>query len=136
MPDNFYANLEATSKFNYDYDIAKIGAPIDRKELGMTPQTVNAHYNPTDNTINFPAAILQPPFFDAKADDAINYGGIGTVIGHEASQRRCRQQRQRVGPGRPCQVRRPHRQAGAAVRRLHAGQGQARRARQRQADPW
>ena len=51
----------------------------------MTPQTVNAYYNPTDNTINFPAAILQPPFFDANADDAINYGGIGAVIGHEAS---------------------------------------------------
>ena len=51
----------------------------------MTPQTVNAYYNPTDNTINFPAAILQPPFFDAKADDAINYGGIGAVIGHEAT---------------------------------------------------
>jgi len=51
----------------------------------MTPQTVNAYYNPTDNTINFPAAILQPPFFNAKADDAINYGGIGAVIGHEAS---------------------------------------------------
>jgi putative endopeptidase len=84
-PDNYYANLEAASKFNYDYDIAKIGKPTDRKEWGMTPQTVNAYYNPTDNTINFPAAILQPPFFDAKADDAINYGGIGAVIGHEAS---------------------------------------------------
>jgi len=85
VPDNYYANLEAASKFNYDYDIAKIGKPTDRKEWGMTPQTVNAYYNPTDNTINFPAAILQPPFFDAKADDAINYGGIGAVIGHEAS---------------------------------------------------
>ena len=84
-PDNYYANLEAAAKFNYDYDIAKIGKPTDRKEWGMTPQTVNAYYNPTDNTINFPAAILQPPFFDAKADDAINYGGIGAVIGHEAS---------------------------------------------------
>ncbi len=84
-PDNFYANLEAASKFNYDYDIAKIGQPTDRREWGMTPQTVNAYYNPTDNTINFPAAILQPPFFNAKADDAINYGGIGAVIGHEAS---------------------------------------------------
>ncbi|GAA0707789.1 M13 family metallopeptidase [Dyella marensis] len=83
--DNFYANVEAASKFNYDYDIAKIGKPTDRKEWGMTPQTVNAYYNPTDNTINFPAAILQPPFFDASADDAINYGGIGAVIGHEAS---------------------------------------------------
>ncbi|HEV7123250.1 MAG TPA: M13 family metallopeptidase [Rhodanobacter sp.] len=84
-PDNYYANLEAAAKFNYDYEIAKIGKPTDRKEWGMTPQTVNAYYNPTDNTINFPAAILQPPFFDAKADDAINYGGIGAVIGHEAS---------------------------------------------------
>ena len=84
-PDNYYANIEAASKFNYDYDIAHIGKPTDRKEWGMTPQTVNAYYNPSDNTINFPAAILQPPFFDAKADDAINYGGIGAVIGHESS---------------------------------------------------
>ncbi|MFC5435662.1 M13 family metallopeptidase [Rhodanobacter umsongensis] len=83
--DNYYANVMAAAKFNYDYDIAKIGKPTDRKEWGMSPQTVNAYYNPTDNTINFPAAILQPPFFDAKADDAINYGGIGAVIGHEAS---------------------------------------------------
>ena len=84
-PDNYYANLQAAAKFNYDYDIAKIGKPTDRQDWGMTPQTVNAYYNPTDNTINFPAAILQPPFFDAKADDAINYGGIGAVIGHESS---------------------------------------------------
>jgi putative endopeptidase len=84
-PDNYYANVEAAGKFNYQYDITKIGKPTDRQEWGMTPQTVNAYYNPTDNTINFPAAILQPPFFDAKADDAINYGGIGAVIGHEAS---------------------------------------------------
>jgi putative endopeptidase len=84
-PDNYYANVEAAGKFNYDYDIAHIGKPTDRKEWGMTPQTVNAYYNPSDNTINFPAAILQPPFFDAKADDAINYGGIGAVIGHESS---------------------------------------------------
>ena len=65
--------------------MAKVGKPTDRLEWGMTPQTVNAYYNPTDNTINFPAAILQPPFFDAKADDALNYGGIGAVIGHEAT---------------------------------------------------
>ncbi len=83
--DNYYANMQAASKFNYEYDIAKIGKPTDRQEWGMTPQTVNAYYNPTDNTINFPAAILQPPFFNANADDAINYGGIGAVIGHEAS---------------------------------------------------
>ena len=61
----------------------KIGKPVDKTEWGMTPQTVNAYYNPLQNEIVFPAAILQPPFFDAKADDAINYGGIGAVIGHE-----------------------------------------------------
>jgi putative endopeptidase len=83
--DSYFADVAAANQFNYDFDIAKIGKPTDRKEWGMTPQTVNAYYNPTDNTINFPAAILQPPFFDAKADDAINYGGIGAVIGHEAS---------------------------------------------------
>ncbi|HET8900243.1 MAG TPA: M13 family metallopeptidase, partial [Rhodanobacteraceae bacterium] len=83
--DDYFANLQAAQKFNYDFDIAKIGQPTDRKEWGMTPQTVNAYYNPSDNTINFPAAILQPPFFYANGDDAINYGGIGAVIGHEAS---------------------------------------------------
>jgi len=84
-PDNYYANLQAADKFNYEYDIAHIGKPTDRGEWFMTPQTVNAYYDPSTNTINFPAAILQPPFFDARADDAINYGGIGAVIGHEAS---------------------------------------------------
>ena len=73
------------AKYDFDYQISKVGKPTDRLEWGMTPQTVNAYYNPTDNTINFPAAILQPPFFDAKADDGINYGGIGAVIGHEAT---------------------------------------------------
>ncbi|MCO6728816.1 peptidase M13, partial [Streptomyces sp. CHA16] len=81
----FYANLEAASRFNYRHDLDKIGKPTDRKEWGMYPQTVNAYYSPTDNTINFPAAILQPPFFYPDGDDAINYGGIGAVIGHEAS---------------------------------------------------
>ncbi len=64
-------------------DLAKIGKPVDRTEWGMTPPTVNAYYNPPRNEIVFPAGILQPPFFDAKADDAVNYGGIGAVIGHE-----------------------------------------------------
>ena len=82
---DYFANVQAAGKFNYHYDIAKIGKPSDSMEWGMTPQTVNAYYNPTDNTINFPAAILQPPFFYADGDDAINYGGIGAVIGHEAS---------------------------------------------------
>jgi len=82
-PDNYYANVQAANKFNYDYAIAKIGKPVDRSEWGMTPQTVNAYYSAQKNEIVFPAAILQPPFFDANADDAINYGGIGAVIGHE-----------------------------------------------------
>ncbi|MDE2225417.1 MAG: M13 family metallopeptidase [Xanthomonadaceae bacterium] len=85
QPGNWYANLEAASKYNYHYDIGKIGKATDRKEWGMTPQTINAYYDPTTNTINFPAAILQPPFFYAKGDDAVNYGGIGFVIGHESS---------------------------------------------------
>ena len=84
-PGNYYANVEAAMKFDYDHDLSKIGKPTDRYEWGMTPQTVNAYYDPTNNTINFPAAILQPPFFYAKGDDAINYGGIGAVIGHEMS---------------------------------------------------
>ncbi|WP_077553704.1 M13 family metallopeptidase [Rhodanobacter sp. B04] len=83
VPDNYFANVHAADKFNYDYRVAKIGKPVDRTEWGMTPQTVNAYYSPQQNEIVFPAAILQPPFFDAKADDAINYGGIGAVIGHE-----------------------------------------------------
>ncbi|HEY8682509.1 MAG TPA: M13 family metallopeptidase [Rhodanobacter sp.] len=82
-PHDYFANIEAAAKFNYDYRIAKIGKPVDRSEWGMTPQTVNAYYNAQQNEIVFPAAILQPPFFDAKADDGINYGGIGAVIGHE-----------------------------------------------------
>jgi putative endopeptidase len=82
-PGNYYANVKAADKFNYDYRTAKIGKPVDRSEWSMTPQTVNAYYNAQQNEIVFPAAILQPPFFDAKADDAINYGGIGAVIGHE-----------------------------------------------------
>ena len=82
-PDSYFGNVAAAAKFNHDWNTAKIGKPVDRKEWGMTPQTVNAYYNPLQNEIVFPAAILQPPFFDAKADDALNYGGIGAVIGHE-----------------------------------------------------
>ena len=83
MPGNYFANVRTADKFNYDYEIAKIGKPVDRSEWGMTPQTVNAYYSGQKNEIVFPAAILQPPFFDATADDALNYGGIGAVIGHE-----------------------------------------------------
>lgn len=82
--DSHYANVRAARVFNQRFNLAKIGKETNRYEWGMTPQTVNASYSPSTNTINFPAAILQPPFFYAKGDDAINYGGIGAVIGHEA----------------------------------------------------
>ena len=78
-------NVMRAQKFDYDRNIRKLGKPIDREEWSMTPQTVNAYYNPEKNEIVFPAAILQPPFFFADADDAVNYGGIGAVIGHEIS---------------------------------------------------
>jgi len=78
-------NAERAARFEYDRGLAKLGQPVDRDEWGMTPMTVNAYYNPVLNEIVFPAAILQPPFFDPNADDAINYGGIGAVIGHEIS---------------------------------------------------
>jgi putative endopeptidase len=71
------------NQFAYEYDIKRVGKPTDRTEWGMTPQTVNAGYNPLENDITFPAGILQPPFFDPNADDAVNYGGIGGGIGHE-----------------------------------------------------
>ncbi|AXA93109.1 M13 family metallopeptidase [Massilia sp. YMA4] len=78
-------NLRRAAEFDYARNVAKLGQPIDRSEWGMTPQTVNAYYRSTANEIVFPAAILQPPFFDARADDAVNYGAIGAVIGHEIS---------------------------------------------------
>jgi len=78
-------NAMRAASFDYQYDIAKLGSPVDRDEWHMTPQTVNAYYNPEMNEIVFPAAILQPPFFDPSAEDAANYGGIGAVIGHEIS---------------------------------------------------
>jgi putative endopeptidase len=81
--DSYAGNLMAASAFNYRYNLDKIGKPVDRSEWGMSPQTVNAYYRSTANEIVFPAAILQPPFFDVNADDALNYGGIGAVIGHE-----------------------------------------------------
>jgi putative endopeptidase len=81
--DSYFGNVRAARKFNHAWRMGKIGKPVDRTEWEMTPQTVNAYYNPLQNEIVFPAAILQPPFFDAKADDALNYGGIGAVIGHE-----------------------------------------------------
>ncbi len=81
--NKFYENLVSCSKNEYQYQLSKLGKPVDRTEWGMTPPTINAYYNPTFNEIVFPAGILQFPFFDANADDAVNYGGIGMVIGHE-----------------------------------------------------
>lgn len=81
--DSYYANIVRSRRFEMAYNLAKIDKPLDPTEWGMTPQTVNAYYNPTTNEICFPAGILQPPFFDATADDAVNYGAIGVVIGHE-----------------------------------------------------
>jgi putative endopeptidase len=78
-------NIQRVSEFEYQYNIGKLGKAIDRTEWGMTPQTINAYYNPLMNEIVFPAAILQPPFFNLQADDAVNYGAIGAVIGHEIS---------------------------------------------------
>ena len=81
--DSFWANIERATCWLSDENMAKAGKPVDKDEWLMTPQTVNAYYNPTTNEICFPAAILQPPFFDMNADDAFNYGAIGVVIGHE-----------------------------------------------------
>ncbi len=81
----YYENLRAASAWYTADNLSKLGKPTDKTEWGMTPQTVNAYYNPTTNEICFPAAILQKPFFDPEADDAVNYGGIGVVIGHEMS---------------------------------------------------
>jgi putative endopeptidase len=83
--DSYAQNLIASAKFETNRDNAKIGHPVDRSEWGMTPSTVNAYYNGTINEIVFPAGILQPPFFNKDADMAVNYGGIGAVIGHEST---------------------------------------------------
>ena len=85
VPGDAVGNAMRLAEFDYNRQLAKLGKPVDRDEWGMTPMTVNAYYNPVLNEIVFPAAILQPPFFDANADDAVNYGGIGAVIGHEIS---------------------------------------------------
>ena len=81
--DSYYANVMRSNEFDIAYMFSKINKPVNRNEWGMTPQTVNAYYNPTTNEICFPAAILQPPFFNMNADEAANYGAIGVVIGHE-----------------------------------------------------
>lgn len=84
-PADLFGNVRRSSRYEFQRDVAKLNAPIDRTEWHMTPQTINAYYSPVMNEIVFPAAILQPPFFDVNADDAANYGAIGAVIGHEVS---------------------------------------------------
>ncbi|MEI8319366.1 MAG: M13 family metallopeptidase [Planctomycetia bacterium] len=85
QPDDLVGNIIRSRKLEHDRNVSKLGLPVDREEWGMTPQTVNAYYNPSLNEIVFPAAILQAPFFSVDAPDALNYGGIGGVIGHEIS---------------------------------------------------
>lgn len=82
---SYFDNMTAVSKWGQDKNYAEIGEPVDKTEWGMSPQTVNAYFNPLNNEIVFPAAILQPPFYNYTADEAVNYGGIGAVIGHEIS---------------------------------------------------
>lgn len=82
---DYYTNMKNLSRWGYAENIADLKKPVDKTRWGMSPQTVNAYYNPSYNEIVFPAAILQPPFYDYKADEAVNYGGIGAVIGHEIS---------------------------------------------------
>jgi putative endopeptidase len=84
-PDDLYGNIKRSQTYEWNRDVARLHKPVDKAEWNMTPQTVNAYYNPSNNEIVFPAAILAPPFFDPNADPAINYGGIGGVIGHETS---------------------------------------------------
>ena len=80
---SYVTNAMRADEFDFQHDLNKIGRPVDHKEWHMSPPTVNAYYSPTTNDINFPAGILHPPFFDPQADDAVNYGAIGAVIGHE-----------------------------------------------------
>jgi len=81
--DDYFSNLVAAGRFEFDFEAAKIGKPVDKTEWGMTPPTVNAYYNPLNNEMAFPAGILQPPFFYKDFPAAMNYGGIGMVMGHE-----------------------------------------------------
>src|SRR5207248_6154647 len=82
-PADLIGDVQRGQLFDWNRQLVRINQPVDKSEWGMTPPTINAYYNPSFNEIVFPAAILQPPFFDPKADDAVNYGAIGAVIGHE-----------------------------------------------------
>jgi len=99
-PDDLYGDAVRATAFEWNREVKRIDEPVDKLEWGMTPQTVNAYYNPSANEIVFPAAILQPPFFDPDADPAVNYGGIGAVIGHEMTHGFDDQGRKYDGDGR------------------------------------
>ena len=140
--DDLLGNVLRAGEWDTDQELAKIGKPIDRDEWLMTPQTVNAYYHPRMNEIVFPAAILQPPFFDPEADDAANYGGIGAVIGHEIGHGFDDQGSKYDGDGnltdwwdagRPRRVRAAREGADRPVRRADPGRA-ARAPRQRRAD--
>ena len=137
----FVLNVLAANAFETKRQLAKIGHPVDKSEWGMTPPTVNAYYNPSRNEIVFPAGILQPPFFSATADDAVNYGGMGAVIGHEMTHGFDDQGRQYDAQGnlknwwtdgRSQAVQGTLGKSGGAVQRLRAA---ARPARQRPTHP-
>ena len=129
------ATSRAPRAFETDRELAKLGEPVDRDEWCMTPQTVNAYYNPGMNEIVFPAGILQPPFFDPDADDAVNYGGIGAVIGHEIGHGFDDQGAQYDGDGQPAATGGPPTTA-AAFERAAAGADRAvRRASSRASCP-
>lgn len=81
--ESYVMNFISSNIFDVTYNLGKLDKPVDRMEWGMTPATINAYYNPSNNEIVFPAGIMQAPFFDARADDAVNYGGMGAIIGHE-----------------------------------------------------
>ena len=138
--DDLYGNYLRGYAVESDRELAKLGGPVDRDEWFMTPQTVNAYYNPGMNEIVFPAAILQPPFFDAEADDAANYGGIGAVIGHEIGHGFDDQGAKYDGDGNlvdwwtdagPRRVRCADQGSDRAVRRVRAARAQRRPPRQR-----
>ena len=142
-PSDLLGNVERAHSADVDRHLDEVGKPVDRDKWLMTPQTVNAYYHPLLNEIVFPAAILQPPFFTADADDAVNYGGIGAVIGHEIGHGFDDQGSQYDGSGaapqlvdggRPHRLRGADRQAGGPVRRALPRRG-ARPQRQRQTDP-
>ena len=109
---SLYANMQNINEFLLQDELnRKVNKPVDKMEWGMTPQTINAYYNPTTNEICFPAAILQPPFFDPNADDAVNYGGIGAVIGHEMTKVRSSTRQVTSAIGGPHRTRRTSRNA-------------------------